>query len=136
MEWNTKNLVLTAVSVVLLGFAGFMFLRSSSKAELPTEYRIEGICLACKKPADKTQKLSARPPFECPACKQVSVYPWSFCRQCKNRFVPDLQRGGDGPPRLPVVPVCVLCKSTNCGAYDSLDPECKPVGDAPLPKWP
>jgi hypothetical protein len=133
---TAKKIVLLVVALGAFGIAGYMMFRQTGQAQLPTEYRISGVCLACKQEATATSKLSERPPFECQKCRKAAVFPWFYCGQCNKRFVPNLERRGGGPAHLPVVPACPKCGSTSTGAYFPDDPDVKPAGDLPLPTWP
>lgn len=129
-------MVLAIVAVAAFAFAGYLFFRGSRQAEFPSEYRISGVCLACKAEATATSKISERPPFDCLSCRKQAVFPWYFCGRCQRRFVPNLERSG-GTVRLPIVPACPKCGSTSTGSWVPDDPEQKPGGaDLPLPAWP
>lgn len=123
--------------MILLGAAAYLlFTRADPGAKFPTHYAIAGVCLACKQDAAVTHGSREIEPYPCPKCGQRAVYEWMYCPDCKKRFIPNLVRPVAGePPRMPVVPACVLCKSAGTTSYDPRDTSQKPVGDVPLPKW-
>ena len=138
MKKEVKNALMAAVIVLAIGVVALRMFRGGGgggPAPLPTDYTIEGVCMACKAQARLTQNLRERPPFECATCKKAAVYPWMYCPDCRYRFIPNLEKSENGPPRFPVVPACTHCGKARGTGYDSRDTDQKPVGDAPLPKW-
>lgn len=136
MNANTKNMILGGVIVLVGGFAIYRLVGSSPKPDFPSEYTIQGVCLLCKAETPLTQRIRERPPFECSKCDGNSVFPWHYCPNCRKRFVPPPEKGGDGVLRLPIVPTCPGCKGANATGFDPNDPEQKPEGDFPLPALP
>lgn len=133
-----RDIVLLCVAVAALaGGAWFALVRSGGeKAALPRTVRTFGVCLACRQPATVDHPTREVAPFACPACKAEAVYTRFYCHACARLFVPALARPDpEGPPRLPVVPVCP-CGSSNTAARNEHDPTQTPKGEAPLPKWP
>lgn len=132
-----RNIVLGGSVIVLFALAAYLyFSRAGAQAELPQEYTIDGVCLACQQEARITASFDEPAPSACPHCGERAVYPWMYCFDCKKRFIPNLEQRGSGPPRYPIVPSCRACGSRNVGQYVPEDPLQKPIGDAPLPEWP
>lgn len=138
MSGQTRNLLLGGLAVTITGAAGYFFFsnRGSSGAVSATTYEFRGACLACKQPVQTTQHFDENFPLKCPKCGQAAVYPWYYCYQCKKRFVPELDRSGSGPPRVPMGPRCTACGSDNVGLWVEKMTTQQPTGDATLPKWP
>ena len=132
-----RNAVLIGIAAALIGLAAYRFVSApGTKPDYPKRYTVQGVCLACKLDSEATQNVSERPPLECPKCRQRALFFWFYCPDCKKQFVPDLQRRADGTPGLPVVITCPGCRSAHGAQYEPKDPEQKPVGKLPLPKWP
>lgn len=137
MSSTARNAAVGVIAVALIAFAVYRFGRAGGAAPIPSQYTIEGVCLACKNEVRADASLNQPQPLRCPSCGQDAVYEWMYCNACKKRFVPNLARPDpQGPPRVPVVPSCSACGSTNVTAYIPEDPTQQPVGDAPLPPWP
>lgn len=136
MNQTNKNLILGAVLLAVGGVAIYRFLGSSAKPSFPSEYTIQGVCLACNAETPLTQRIRERPPFACSKCNAKAVFPWHYCPKCRKRFVPPPAKGGDGVLRLPIVPTCPGCNGTNATGFDPNDPEQTPVGDFALPALP
>jgi predicted RNA-binding Zn-ribbon protein involved in translation (DUF1610 family) len=139
MRESQRNLALGGLAVVLLAAAVYLyFSRSRVGAELPTQARVQGVCLACERSVEITHAVNEIAPFRCPECGEQAVYPWKYCYQCNKRFVPNPVRyPGEEHPRLPSIPVCPLCGGSRTGGYNPNNPRQAPEGDdAPLPAWP
>ena len=136
MDPKKKNLIMGAIIVVAGAIAIYQFFGSSAKPEFPTDYTVQGVCLACRAESPLTQGIRVRPPFDCPKCSVKAVCPWYYCPTCKKRFVPPPEKGSDGVLRMPIVPSCPGCKGTNSAGYDPSDPEQTPGGDFDLPALP
>lgn len=131
-----KNLILGLIAAAAGAFAIYRLSTFESSAKLPSDYTVQGVCLACKAEAGLTQSVRERPPFECSSCKSKSVFPWFYCPQCKKRFVPPPEKRRDGSIGLPIVPSCPSCKATNAGNFDVLDPEQEGAPAMPVPSMP
>lgn len=132
-----RNAILISVVVVVGGVAAYRFIAApGSKPDYPKQYTVQGVCLACKQESEATQGVTERPPLECSKCRQRALFYWFYCPDCKKQFVPELQRRTDGPAGLPVVITCPGCRSARGEQYEPKDPDQKPVGKLPLPKWP
>jgi hypothetical protein len=132
-----RTVILLSVAGVLLAVAAYrLFTGSRATAVLPSQYTVEGVCLACKGESRATQSVRERPPLECEKCKARALYFWFYCPDCGKQFVPELERRSEGPPALPIVIRCPGCKSARGTQYEPNDPEQKPTGKLGLPKWP
>jgi len=138
MDQKRRNLVLGITAAVLFVAAATLFMtRSGGAADLPGEYAINGICLACRQECHAAYNFREPEPHTCPHCGEQAVYAWRYCAECKLRFVPRLNRPDPaGPLRVPPFARCPVCNSSNVMAYDAEAPDQQPTGDAPLPKWP
>lgn len=135
MNSNQKNAVMGGLALVVLGIAGYLFFRPTETVTFPSTKRIDGVCLACKAEQNTTADLTSPPPFVCDSCGSSAVFSWMYCNACKKRFIPHITMQ-DGVPKLPVIPACTGCGSTNTTQYATDDPDQAPVGDVALPKWP
>jgi len=133
-----RNILLGVTTVVLLVAAGYLyFSRAGAEAELPQEYTVDGVCLACGQEVHVVAKITDPQPYVCSSCGERAVYTWLYCYDCNKRFVPRLQASpGGGLPNLPVIPSCSECGSSNVSQYVPADATQQAVGDAPLPDWP
>ena len=137
MRLSARQAVLGALAAVGLVVAIVLAARALRAREgLPATYMIDGVCLKCAQSGQFEYSAKADQPLKCPKCGERAVYSWMYCNACRRRFVPNLVSRADGPPALPMAPVCTACGSSNAGAYIAEDTTQQPVGDAPLPKWP
>lgn len=136
MASSARKQILVGVAAVALLLAAYLFFYSGRQGKLPDAFTIDGVCLKCEQETRVTYRRRERAPFLCPDCGEQAVYSWIYCYECKKRFVPKLTASDEGPPRMPVVPVCTACGSTRTGAYLALDPFQEPVANAPLPNMP
>lgn len=139
MSESTRKRATLGVSIVVIGLAVYYSVRNSSNRDkYPQELTVDGVCLACKHEVKARIKATSEfAPYECPLCKEVAVYPWFYCDNCRMRFVPELIPGAghDGKPALPASPKCTSCKSNLVTQYiPGFHPQ--PAGNAPFPKWP
>lgn len=137
MNAATKNGLLVVVSLALLGYAGYRLLFTrSGPFEPPRTKSGFGVCLNCKQDTAYRVDAFEPAPYRCEACGEQAVYPWMYCLHCNRRFVPDLERTGEGPPRIATFLSCPVCGCYDIIPYNPADPEQAPVGDAKLPRWP
>jgi hypothetical protein len=134
-----KNIGLAAVAIVLLGVAGVSFFARGgckSGAELPSVRRLH--CVDLKTGGEYTIEapMDRVAPFANPSTGELTLYPWYFCNDCKYRFVPAPVPSPNGPPKLPAIPSCPHCGSSNCGTWVPEIYESEKVADAELPKLP
>lgn len=139
MNESTRKWAGIAVGVVAVGLAVYFFSRNTGdKDKYPRQLTVDGVCLACKQEVKaRIKAVSDFAPYDCPNCKEMAVYPWFYCDNCRKRFVPELIPGAghDGKPALPAAPKCSGCRSNLVMQYiPGFSPP--PAGDAPLPKWP
>ena len=133
MTQGQHSMLLGGLAVGLLGAAAYLFFtRGSSRAEFPTQYSIDGVCLSCKSECKTFFNEGETPPLICPNCDQRAVHQWSYCFECNRRFV--ATPAADGKP--PMIPICTDCGSGRTGAFDPVDPRQQPTGDAKLPPFP
>ncbi|MCG3127753.1 MAG: hypothetical protein CHACPFDD_02625 [Phycisphaerae bacterium] len=136
---NKRDLILGVIGILAIGGAIWMFVaKPGAPKPFPDTLNFDGICLKCRQDVSASAKREQRAPWECPTCKERSVYPWMFCHGCKKLFIPRLEAASDGgPPKMPVVPVCTGCGGSRTGSYYPDDPEQQDVaGRVDLPKWP
>lgn len=139
MQWNSKNFVMLAGGLGVIGLAIVLFVvRESPEAKYPTKVYGKGVCLETKAEIDYVREQGQYPPFVNPATGRRTVYPWWYCPACNKRFVPALIPARDGgPPRMQQPPSCPLCGSGSVGGWYPADPDqASPAGDAPLPEMP
>ena len=137
MDNSLRKGVLIGLCFVAIAGAIYIFLtRSGSAPPFPTEYAYQAVCLACHETVPVKRSKDQHEPLVCPKCEKQAVYGWMFCSACNKRIVPEMVRDGDGVRRVPMTPVCPLCKGTNVGAYvpELHDPQS--TGDGPFPAWP
>jgi predicted RNA-binding Zn-ribbon protein involved in translation (DUF1610 family) len=135
---SRRDLIFGAVAVVILVVAAVLYFRraGSAEAKLPERVRLYGACLACQETVEVDHNLRQTPPYSCPQCGELAVYPWYYCRDCRTQFVPTLVPREDREyPTLPVVPSCPACGSTDVGGYRP-HPDLEVSDIAPLPPWP
>jgi DNA-directed RNA polymerase subunit RPC12/RpoP len=133
-----RNLLLGGLAVVLLALAAYLyFSRAGTGADLPDQYTINAVCLACQQEARITASMGERQPLVCPHCGERAAYSWYYCFNCNKLVIPNLEPApGGGPPRIPIIPHCPIC-GAEVGSYMPEDPLQKPTSEhAPLPKWP
>lgn len=139
MSDTTRKWAALGIAVVAITLATILFLRNASDhRKYPQELTVDGVCLNCKQEVKaRVQATSDFAPYDCPSCKDTSVYPWFYCDNCRKRFVPELIPGAgkNGKPALPIAPKCTACKSNLVLQYIP-GFSSPPVGDTPLPKWP
>lgn len=137
MTPTIRNAILSVGALGAIAVAAYRFMYvSQGTAQLPVHYALTGICLACKAPATRTENITDRPPLRCNKCGQQAVYPWYHCLNCGKRFIPKLERRNAGPPRIPMIPLCVACGSSATGVLQPGETGQDVVGEAPLPAWP
>lgn len=127
---------LAGLAIVLFGFAAYQFFWRGGGTELPSEYTIKGVCLACKQEAEAVYRSGEEEPFTCKKCGERAVYSWWYCMACNKRFIPEMMKRPDGPPKVPPMPRCPGCGSPRTGAWVPDDPTQSAKGDVPLPAWP
>jgi hypothetical protein len=135
---ENKNLILGGIALVAIVGAVVFFTRGGGggEAEVPDQYQINGVCLSCQKESESMHALGTYEPYECPHCQEMAVYPWWYCFNCNNQFIPQLFKPDpDSPPRFPPSPHCPICRSGNVAQYDPRMPNQSPVGQAKLPHW-
>lgn len=136
MEQKQKNVLYIVLAVGLIGIAVYRLTRPA-EGEMPGQISVDGPCLACGKEVAITPALSEPSPWMCPACGERAVYTWLYCPTCQNRFIPALERRGDDPPRMPMMPRCPACGSATVGAFIPDNPDQPLVNpDQPLPRLP
>ncbi|TWT43629.1 hypothetical protein RAS1_00260 [Phycisphaerae bacterium RAS1] len=131
-----KKLGLGFVALVAGGVSIYLFTRSSV-GELPASYTAHGTCLSCHDfDGEVSYKSGEESPFKCPKCQADAVYPWFMCDSCHRRYVAALEPDANGTLRVKPYSPCPACGEL-CGhlLFPPLE-TVKPVGDAPLPKWP
>lgn len=136
MSSIVRNSVLIVFAAAAGGFALWRLLGTQSAPEYPTHYNMQGVCLACKAKVGANPKIVDRPPYVCEKCGKQAVYPWYFCPKCKHRFVPALEKRGEGPPVLPMIPTCPKCRGNGGSPWIEADPEQQTDVEYPLPAWP
>lgn len=125
--------------VVLVAAAAAIFFRNRQKpAEMPGEFKVAGVCLACQQETTLDVPAGTRQPYVCPHCGERAVYAWLYCPKCQKRFIPALVAGAPGePPHPPRAPVCPGCGNPDVAAYCPTDiPGEGAVAALPLPPWP
>lgn len=131
-----RQMVLGVIAGLAFLAAGFFVLRfQRSVPAIPDEFRLEGVCLACKQSGRAVQHASERQPIACPSCRERAFYGWLYCPKCAKRVVSIEPASDGGPPRVPIAASCPLCRG-GVGAFVPDDPTLPVKGDAPLPRWP
>jgi hypothetical protein len=137
MAQSKRNTWLGIIAAILIAFAGYrLFFGASQRVDLPDTFTGHGVCLACEEESLIVYQKGEREPFPCEACGQRSVYAWWFCDDCRHRFVPELVRQPDEPPRPTPFPYCTRCGCRGVAGWEPDNPYMAPEGDAELPKWP
>jgi hypothetical protein len=137
---SQRNVVFGAIAVVALAVAAYLFISNSGgQAEIASELRTYGRCLACSYESFIDYNRNQIPPFPCPDCSETAVYSLYYCYDCHKRFVPNLEKiDADGPPRPPVPPLVVLCPQCRGDTVMAFIPDKmgeEPQGDLPWPDW-
>jgi predicted RNA-binding Zn-ribbon protein involved in translation (DUF1610 family) len=133
---DRRNIILGAIAGVLILVAiVYAATRKGAGADLPTEFKANCVCLACRQQVRIESRVVDRSPYECPKCGKRAVYPMFVCRDCGKYGVPKLaRREGDEFPSIPMVPSCSACGSQNVGGYTGTD--IIPAEELALPDWP
>ncbi len=135
MATNQRTPLLVGVVVVLLGTSGYvLFSGGGDTGEIGKRVSSYGICLACQHEGPDEYAWGEQAPHECTECGAPAVYPLYQCYNCKQRFVPQLDRSTD-PPRVPSNIVCTGCGSSSVVPFIPEAMTEEPVGDV-LPAWP
>ena len=139
---NRKNLILGATAVVIFLVAVVYYAsRPGAGADIPKTIKANCACLACRQAVRVEAALTQPKPYECPECGERAVYPVLICRDCGKYFVPNLERRApvegieqENFPRMPIMPSCTACGSTNVGGYTGQEEI--PSDELLLPEWP
>ena len=129
-----KNIWLAVVAAIVLGIAAWRYFGGPKEFKIATEFRTQGVCLACKAETEASYKRGESEPLSCPTCKERAFYSWWYCNECHYKFVPDLMKDGTNAPKPNPFAKCPHC---NCPSVAKFDPEFQsPKNTVPLPKWP
>jgi DNA-directed RNA polymerase subunit RPC12/RpoP len=135
MQGKERYLVGGAAVVIIALACYFILAKSGGGSRFHTRLGVDGVCLACKQEVKvQVNTTTDFAPYKCPRCNEQAVVGWMFCTNCKKRFVPALERKGDGQARLPDALRCSGCKSPNVETFVPGLITQQPVGDVPLPK--
>lgn len=129
-----QTILLAVLGVVVIATVVFYALQGDS-LEPPQTGRLVGVNLATGKEVIMEVPTDVKYPVRDPETGEEAVYPWFFDEEAGKRFVPNLERQADGPPRIPVIPVNPHTGNTGV-AYVPEWHEESLKGDEPLPEWP